>query len=200
VEFHVVLEKWDARGSGVMSVCSEHSKRKRVTRNRIRLHVGTSTERSNTKLSSGQRPEPSQPRASEERAPPWVSRTKRSKPPTGRDNGSIPHIPFINLDPVPAAQRAEFVLIRHLPMMLLLIRDVGAHLFHIRFAHGERAVPALPVETAILRPVRLHPLRWLAGELRASVGPLLSQPWILDIDVTVKPLYGHQQGRGGGGE
>ena len=35
---------------------------------------------------------------------------------------------------------------------------------------------------------------WLAGELRACVEPVLSQPWILDIDVTVKPLYGHQQG------
>ena len=43
-------------------------------------------------------------------------------------------------------------------------------------------------------------LAWLAGELRACVEPVLSQPWILDIDVTVKPLYGHQQGRGGGGE
>jgi hypothetical protein len=26
--------------------------------------------------------------------------------------------------------------------------------------------------------------------------PLLSEPWILDIDTTVKPLYGHQQGAG----
>src|SRR6516225_3202143 len=25
-------------------------------------------------------------------------------------------------------------------------------------------------------------------------GPLLSEPWILDIDTTVKPLYGHQEG------
>lgn len=37
-------------------------------------------------------------------------------------------------------------------------------------------------------------LPWLGGELRACVEPVLSQPWILDIDVTVKPLYGHQQG------
>ena len=37
-------------------------------------------------------------------------------------------------------------------------------------------------------------LGWLAGELRACVEPVLSQPWIMDIDVTVKPLYGHQQG------
>lgn len=37
-------------------------------------------------------------------------------------------------------------------------------------------------------------LAWLSGELRACVEPVLSVPWILDIDVTVKPLYGHQQG------
>jgi hypothetical protein len=37
-------------------------------------------------------------------------------------------------------------------------------------------------------------LTWLGTELRQCVEPLLSVPWILDIDVTVKPLYGHQQG------
>ena len=35
---------------------------------------------------------------------------------------------------------------------------------------------------------------WLQGHLDASVWPLLSAPWILDIDVTVKPLYGKQEG------
>jgi hypothetical protein len=35
---------------------------------------------------------------------------------------------------------------------------------------------------------------WLGGELRECVQPVLSQPWIMDIDVTVKPIYGHQQG------
>ena len=29
---------------------------------------------------------------------------------------------------------------------------------------------------------------------RLHHGPLLSEPWILDIDTTVKPLYGHQEG------
>ena len=43
-------------------------------------------------------------------------------------------------------------------------------------------------------------LEWRAGELRAGVELVLSQPWILDIDVSVKPLHGHQQGRGGGEE
>jgi hypothetical protein len=35
---------------------------------------------------------------------------------------------------------------------------------------------------------------WLQTHLDASVLPLMSAPWILDIDVTVKPLYGKQEG------
>jgi len=34
---------------------------------------------------------------------------------------------------------------------------------------------------------------WLQDHLDASVLPLLSAPWILDTDVTVKPLYGKQE-------
>ena len=35
---------------------------------------------------------------------------------------------------------------------------------------------------------------WLQDHLGDCVRPLLSEPWILDSDVTVKPLYGHQEG------
>ena len=35
---------------------------------------------------------------------------------------------------------------------------------------------------------------WLRGELRRCYEPLLSEPYIIDIDPTVKPLYGHQEG------
>lgn len=35
---------------------------------------------------------------------------------------------------------------------------------------------------------------WLKKHLRRAYAPLLYEPWILDIDTTVKPLYGHQQG------
>ena len=35
---------------------------------------------------------------------------------------------------------------------------------------------------------------WLQQHLDDSIAPLLSIPWILDSDVTVKPLYGHQEG------
>jgi hypothetical protein len=37
-------------------------------------------------------------------------------------------------------------------------------------------------------------LSWLQSHLDASVLALLSAPWILDTDVTVKPLYGKQEG------
>jgi len=35
---------------------------------------------------------------------------------------------------------------------------------------------------------------WLQGHLQSCYEPLPSTPWILDLDVTVKPLYGHQEG------
>ncbi len=35
---------------------------------------------------------------------------------------------------------------------------------------------------------------WLDGHLGESVSPLLDAPWILDIDTTIKPLYGKQEG------
>lgn len=34
---------------------------------------------------------------------------------------------------------------------------------------------------------------WLKRHLKASYEPLLSEPWVMDVDTTVKPLYGHQQ-------
>ncbi len=37
-------------------------------------------------------------------------------------------------------------------------------------------------------------IRWLQDHLYCCYSPLLSRPWILDTDVTVKPLYGKQEG------
>src|ERR1700730_8428526 len=34
---------------------------------------------------------------------------------------------------------------------------------------------------------------WLRDQLEYCTRPLLSEPWILDADTTVKPLYGHQE-------
>ena len=36
--------------------------------------------------------------------------------------------------------------------------------------------------------------KWMGEHLLHCVRPLLSEPWILDVDTTVKPLYGHQEG------
>jgi len=37
-------------------------------------------------------------------------------------------------------------------------------------------------------------LDWLSTQILGSISPVLGLPWILDMDVTVKPLYGRQQG------
>jgi len=37
-------------------------------------------------------------------------------------------------------------------------------------------------------------IAWLQAHLQSCYEPLLTTPWILDVDVTVKPLYGHQEG------
>lgn len=37
-------------------------------------------------------------------------------------------------------------------------------------------------------------MKWLQAHLDGCVAPVLGIPWILDVDVTVKPLYEHQQG------
>jgi Transposase DDE domain group 1 len=35
---------------------------------------------------------------------------------------------------------------------------------------------------------------WQQRHLRATWEPLLYEPWVLDIDTTIKTIYGHQQG------
>jgi hypothetical protein len=37
-------------------------------------------------------------------------------------------------------------------------------------------------------------LSWLQKQFDYCTRPLLREPWILDVDTTVKPLYGHQEG------
>ncbi len=37
-------------------------------------------------------------------------------------------------------------------------------------------------------------MAWLERHLDYCVGPLLGEPWVLDVDTTIKPLYGHQEG------
>ena len=75
---------------------------------------------------------------------------------------------------------------------------------HINSVRGDQLNPGLlgmtatvsedVVRRAVRRLSETGGPQWLAEELRACVEPVLSHSWILDIDVTVKPLYGHQQG------
>jgi hypothetical protein len=80
---------------------------------------------------------------------------------------------------------------------------------HWRYAHmnavrGDRLNPPLlgmsgtvsedVVRGAWRRLEETAGLAWLSEELRACVEPVLSQSWILDIDVTIKTIYGHQEG------
>ena len=47
---------------------------------------------------------------------------------------------------------------------------------------------------ALQKVDRLGGRAWQQRHLRAGWEPLLSEPWVLDIDTTVKPIYGHQEG------
>jgi hypothetical protein len=48
-----------------------------------------------------------------------------------------------------------------------------------------RALKAMPPEASA---------PWMTGALMDSVRSALDRPWVLDLDATIKPLYGHQQG------
>ena len=85
---------------------------------------------------------------------------------------------------------------------------------HYRFAHiaalrGDTVTPPLlgmkrvasedTVRRAMERLVKtdadqVNAMRWLRRHLVQTLGPLLGVPWTLDIDVTVKPVYGYQEG------
>jgi len=47
---------------------------------------------------------------------------------------------------------------------------------------------------ALKRMDEASAIAWLQSHLQSCYEPLLTTPWILDVDVTVKPLYGHQEG------
>ncbi len=37
-------------------------------------------------------------------------------------------------------------------------------------------------------------IAWMQRHLYSTCEPLLTMPWILDVDTTIKPIYGHQEG------
>jgi hypothetical protein len=58
----------------------------------------------------------------------------------------------------------------------------------------ERTISEDAVRAAMKRIGEEQGLEWLRAQLRHCIEPVLGQGWILDIDTTIKPLYGHQQG------
>ena len=76
-----------------------------------------------------------------------------------------------------------------------------AHLTALRFdavAPGLLGLGRILSEDSVRRAVRrldqVGGRTWLQRHLQTSYEEFLSSPWVLDIDTTVKPLYGHQQG------
>lgn len=85
---------------------------------------------------------------------------------------------------------------------------------HYRFAHvaalrGDTVTPGLlgmrrmvsedSVRRALSRLVETSDgsaitMSWLRRHLRKTLEPLLTQEWVLDVDVTIKPVYGYQPG------
>ena len=75
---------------------------------------------------------------------------------------------------------------------------------HINAVRGDVVNPALlgmkgtvsedAVRAALKRMEETRSLAWVQGQILQSIAPVLGLAWILDIDTTVKPLYGHQQG------
>lgn len=79
---------------------------------------------------------------------------------------------------------------------------------HKRYAHitalrGDSVMPRLlgveqlrsedSVRRAFTHASEEQLTTWMDLHLDASFAPLLAEPWILDVDATVKPLYGHQE-------
>jgi hypothetical protein len=75
---------------------------------------------------------------------------------------------------------------------------------HIAALRGDAVLPELLGMTKVLSEDAIRRAfkaideeegaAWLRGHLAFCVEPLLAEPWILDADTTIKPLYGHQEG------
>jgi hypothetical protein len=58
----------------------------------------------------------------------------------------------------------------------------------------KRAVSEDSVRRGLAKIERTDGLAWLQNHLDYTTTPLMGEAWILDMDSTVKPLYGHQEG------
>ena len=67
--------------------------------------------------------------------------------------------------------------------------DVAAGLLGVRVLVSEDSV-----RRALYRLEAYAAARWLRAQFDAVVEQMLDEPWVLDTDVTIKPLYGRQEG------
>jgi Transposase DDE domain group 1 len=58
----------------------------------------------------------------------------------------------------------------------------------------KRVVSEDAVRRALSKIDEVAGIAWLREQLEYCVRPLLGELWVLDVDTTIKPLYGHQQG------
>src|SRR4051794_38499462 len=64
--------------------------------------------------------------------------------------------------------------------------------FLLRIARRPRQSPA--VRRGLAKIDETAGMDWLQAHLDYCVSPLLQEPWVLDVDTTIKPLYGTQEG------
>lgn len=58
----------------------------------------------------------------------------------------------------------------------------------------KRVVSEDSVRRGLTKIAETQGLNWLQNHLDYTTTPLLGEPWVLDMDSTVKPLFGHQEG------
>jgi len=76
--------------------------------------------------------------------------------------------------------------------VIVLRREVKGGLVHVDKKES-RSMPR-QVRRAFIPVDEEACAKWLGFHLDRCYGPLLYEPWIMDMDATVKPLYGHQEG------
>lgn len=87
---------------------------------------------------------------------------------------------------------------------LLAVLNGASRYAHVTALRGDQVNPkGLGMEKVVsedsLRRAFQHETdetmaHWQTEALLASYAPALEQPWIADLDVTIKPIYGHQEG------
>lgn len=74
------------------------------------------------------------------------------------------------------------------------INSVRGDTINAQLLGMQRIVSEDVVRTGLKRMDEARSLEWVRGHILQSISPALILAWILDIDTTVKCLYGHQQG------